>query len=418
LKEDFPVTAFIIFSSGAFGGAEKRFTNLFIHLNTIYPGKFRLIINPLMESHLKRIFPGLPFENIHVIDRNNTRDENTNNDSEPRIFQDTIPDPYSIDAEASLPRKYFWYFKNKRKQKKLFTEIDLLKQKLSIEVFIGIFAGGLPLVFYLDNPTRPAIIFSDMDSWFTDVLTDIKKLWYRKYYSFNYILENADAVDFLSPYIAEGVLQRGVSIDKEKIHIAPASFVDYSKCVPGDKTKFEIAFAARLEPDKNPMLFLEAAKEILQDFPETGFRLMGEGSLVNEVKNFIDSNDLAGKISFTFHKNPPEVFAATSVFVSLQSGTNYPSQSVLEAMACSNAIIASNTGDTSLFINANNGILVKLEKNSLIEAMKKLIKNKELTAKLGSTARAFVMEHHTIDKVSGYYTELIRKTLAVKRKAA
>ena len=263
-------------------------------------------------------------------------------------------------------------------------------------------------MFYFEqgNP-EVKIIFSDMDSWFSDVLSDMKMLWYRKYYSFNYILEHADKVDFLSPYIAEGVKKLGVKIAPEKISVTPCSFIDYSKCSIGSKTGIEIAFASRLEPDKNPMLYLEAAREVLTDHPSARFHLLGEGSLVSEIMQYIADNNLSENVNFTFHKDPPQIFRETSVFVSLQSGTNYPSQSVLEAMACSNAIVASDTGDTGLFINPSNGILVQLNKDSVAGAIKKLIIDKAGTKTLGEEAAKFAKENHTIEKVSEYYAGLI-----------
>lgn len=403
-------TAFVIFSSGAFGGAEKRFTNLFLHLQKKFPGRFHFIINPLMRRHLDRMFNGINEKNIHVID---TGLGNEKNDAEtsgnlPIQYNDMIPNPFIVDKDASILRKYYWFYKNKRKQKNIFDQIELIRSKEDIKVLIGIFAGGLPLMFYCEqeNPSVK-IIFSDMDSWFSDVISDIKKLWYRKYYSFNYILEHADKVDYLSPYIAEGVKALGVNIAPQKISIAPCSFIDYSKCAIGAKHKLEIAFASRLEPDKNPMLYLEAARELLVEYPDIKFHLLGEGSLVSKINEYISANRLEKTINFTFHKNPPEILRETSIFVSLQTGTNYPSQSVLEAMACGNAIVASDTGDTSLFVNTSNGILVQLNKNSVVSALKKLIANTSGTKMLGLQAAKFAMDNHTIEKVSEYYAGLI-----------
>ena len=408
MNSQFPKTAFVIFPSGAFGGAEKRFTNLFISLQKLHPGKFYYIINPLMKKHLGRSFPGFNDSNIRVI---NTAAQEKSAGSQsplPEKYNDTTPDPAETDKNASAARKYFWYYKNKSRQKKLFRQIEAIRKQEDIKVLIGIFAGGLPLVFYKENNIPGVkIIFSDMDSWFTEVLPDTKKLWYRKYYSFNNILQSADKVDFLSPYIASGVKKLGVTIPEEKISIAPCSFIDYSKCAAGLKDPFEVAFASRLEPDKNPMLYLNAAREILREFPNVKFHLLGEGSLVNEIAEFITAAGIKENVNFTFHNNPPEVFSRTSVFVSLQTGTNYPSQSVLEAMACGNAVIASNRGDTGLFINNANGVLVELNTGEVAAALRKMILNREGTSLLGKQAAEFVRQYHTIEKVTEYYTGLI-----------
>jgi glycosyltransferase involved in cell wall biosynthesis len=408
-----PNTAFVLFSSGAFGGAERRFTNLFLHLNSLHPGKFCFIINQKLLTQLKRAFNDLPENNILLVGGNAEVSETIQ--PERSISAEVPPDPLELDRKTSLPRKIYWYFKNMYRQKKLFGEIEKIRQKKNIEVFIGVFSGVLPLAFYLGKRNNyPAVIFSNMDSWFSEVHSDMKKLWYRKYYSFNYAMENADMVDFLSPYLLEGVKKRNVSIPENRISIAPSSFADYSNCKTGKKERFEIAFSSRLEEGKNPFLYLEAAEEVLKSHPEVKFYLLGEGTLEGALRDHIERRGLCENIDFRFHPDPPEIFADTSVFVSLQSGTNYPSQSVLEAMACGNAIIASNTGDTGMFINNTNGLLVELSKDSVTAAMMKLIENPMLTKKLGEGANKTARESHTLENMTGYYLNLISKVSSAK----
>lgn len=405
-----PNTAFVIFPGGAFGGAEKRFTNLFTHLQNLHPGKFHFIINPLMQQHINRAFPELSLNNLNIIQTGNTGNHLQQSETGlPDQYNDITPDPFDVDRNTSLARKIYWFYKNKRRQKKIFLQIEHIRKQNNIKVLIGVFAGGLPLVFYKENNISGVkIIFSDMDSWFSEVLSDTKRLWYRKYYSFNNILHLADTVDFLSPYIAEGVKKLGVEIPGEKISIAPCSFIDYSKCIIGEKKEFEIAFAARLEPEKNPLMYLDAARAVLTEYPHVKFHLLGEGSLVSVIKENIEKNGLREKVNFTFHKNPPEIFSRTTVFVSLQSGTNYPSQSILEAMACGNAIVASRTGDTELFVNSANGVLTELNSEAVAGALKKLIADPSRTRSLGLAAAKFAAENHTAERVSDYYTKLIK----------
>lgn len=415
IKNSIPKTAFVLFNNGALGGAEKRFTGLFSYLSEKYPGNFYFILNNHLLNHIRRIYHGFPENNIRVVDSiNSSREENTaaiESNNSPIIYRDIIPDPMEIDRKTTWLRKIYWFGKNKIRQRNLYKIIEEYRSSLGIEVFVGVFSGILPLVFYLDKtPRRAAVIFSDMDSWFSDVHADMKKLWYRKYYSFNYALEKADHVDFLSPFIVEGVEKRNIVMDKNRYSITACSAADYSKCIIGDKTNIEIAFCSRLEPDKNPLLFLEAAKEILGMHSEIKFHLLGEGSLVNGINNFIDSSNLRDKINFQFHPEPTKIFSRTSIFVSLQTGTNYPSLSVIEAMACGNAVVASNVGDTGLLINETNGVLTELNLASVVSAIKQLINDPEKTAVLGKTGREFVMANHTINKEAEYYIDIIIKT--------
>jgi glycosyltransferase involved in cell wall biosynthesis len=82
---------------------------------------------------------------------------------------------------------------------------------------------------------------------------------------------------------------------------------------------------------------------------------------------------------------------------------------VLEAMACGNAIIATNVGDTRMFINENNGILINLNVDELINAIETFYLNKELLERLAKNAYSYVRENHTIEKMSDYYVNLFNK---------
>jgi glycosyltransferase involved in cell wall biosynthesis len=404
-------TGIILFNYGAFGGAPKRFTNLYIHLIKKYPDDFYYFTNLYMFNQIKEIYPEIDTSNIVIIEkseRNKYLIENSKDS--PKVYRKVYLDPLGTDKKASLPRKIYWFYKNKLRQFNYYRIIDKNRRELGIKVFCGVFSGVLPLVFYLGKKRPEAsVIYTDMDSWFCDVHPDMKKLWYRKYYSYNFALENCDAVDFLSPYILEGVKQLGVKLKEENISVSPCSFTDYSRCTAGSKRKLEVAFCSRLEPDKNPLLYLECAKDILKRHPKVKFHLLGEGSLVNEVKQYIDSNNLGGNINFVFHKNPPEVFSETSIFLSLQNSTNYPSQSLLEAMACGNAVVASDTGDTRLLINEKNGILVPLEPNRITKAIEKLINNKELALKMGKQGSKDVRTVHNIEHYTDYFLGIVQK---------
>jgi len=404
-------TGIVLFNYGAFGGAPKRFTNLFMHLNKNYPGDFYYFTNSFMLNQIREIYPDIETSNIITIDKNK---ENKylirSTPGVPRSYRKVILDPLGTDERASFARKTYWYYKNKLRQYNYWKTIENYRRKFDMKVFCGVFSGILPLVFYMNRkPQKASVIFSNMDSWFCDVHRDMKKLWYRKYYSYNFAMENCDVADFLSPYILDGVKELGVRLKTESVSVSPCSFIDYSKCKDSENKKPEVVFCSRLEPDKNPLLYLEAAKVILKNHPDIKFHLLGEGSLVNEIKRYIEENNLGKNINFTFHKNPPELFSRTLIFVSLQTSTNYPSQSLLEAMACGNAVVASDTGDTRLLVNENNGILVPLNVKMITEAIESLLNRKDLALKLGRRSSNDVRTRHNIENYSNYFLGLIQK---------
>ena len=404
----------ILFHNGPFGGATKRFMNLYKYIYLKNNVNIYFFLNNAYKKQVEKIITDCPKENLIVIRSfDKIYKSKIRKNSKYYKFKKTknICNVETLDNELqySIFRKFFWFIKNYHRQRKIFIEIDKYRKKLDIKSFLGVFNGVIPLYFYLKRNKRPGIIFSDMDSWFYGIHKSGNKFWYRKFYSFNYGLENSDWVDFLSPFVLNGVRERGLNIKDEAFSITPCSFIDYSKCKSGKKKNFEIAFAGRLEPDKNAILFLEAVKIISNKFTNIKFHILGNGLLNYEVDNFIKENKLEERINYGFHKNPPEIFAETSIFVSIQTTNNYPSQSVLEAMACGNAIIASDVGDTRMFINENNGILIYLDVHSLVKAMEKLINNRELTRNLGKYASEYVRRNHTIEKAAGYYLGLFER---------
>lgn len=400
----------VLLPVGPFGGAQRRFTNLFRYLYEKYPDNAYYFVSYDLYEKIKKIYPDYPLRNVIPIGKkeiysNNIKvKSNSSNKSGNKNEQ----------TDISFLRKVYRWLKSYKTQYILYSEIEKYRKKLNINVFMGVFSGILPLYFYLKKKRRKVgVIFCNMDSWFSDVLPKEKTFWHRKYSSFNYALENCDYIDFLSPFIIDGVKKRGIKVKNESISIAPCSFTDYSKCRIGDKSKFQVAFAGRLENDKNPLVFLSAAKILTEKYTDISFHVMGEGRLSAKVKEEVKGfNNI---IYHGFHSSPTDIFSDSSVFVSIQTTNNYPSQSVLEAMACGNAIIATDVGDTRMFINADNGILIDLNINELANAIESLYLNKELRERLGNFAYNYVREKHTIQKSALYYENLIKEAIGLEK---
>ncbi len=394
--------AFVLLTGGIMGGAERRFAQLFRYLSNKYPANYYFIITHNLYNKIQEVFPDYPTENLIPIGNRTEQKKN---------LQLNIKEAKkNIIKHPGLIKQVYRFINNYKIQRSYFREIEQIRKEKQISCFLGIFSGVLPLYFYLMNKRRNVgIIFCDMDSWFSDVLPQEKKYWYRKFSSFNFALENSDYVDFLSPFIVDGVKERGIKIKDEAISITPCSFTDYSKCRIGDKGVFQVAFSGRLEKDKNPETFLDAAIILSKKYPEIIFHIMGEGRLSTRIKSKVDSAGCTNIIFYGFHPQPTEILANTSVFVSIQTTNNYPSQSVLEAMGCGNAIIASDVGDTRMFINKDNGLLINKGVTELVNAIETLYLNKDMRDTMAKVGYSYVRENHTIDKMANYYINLFNK---------
>jgi glycosyltransferase involved in cell wall biosynthesis len=397
--------ALVLISDGPFGGAQKRFLTLFFYINRNLKGKLIFLVSYSLFEQIKIVFPEEQLDSIIAVGPRQTQILNNNNN---KVSSDSFRYLRILQIiKKTLIYRFYYFFKSWHYQKKIYNEIEHYRKKYQIGVFLGIYSGILPLYFYFSETKRPAIIFTNMDSWFSNILLIPQKEWYRKYVSFNYAHEKSDLIDFLSPFIYEGIQKLGVKVDPGKVNITACSFTDYSKCKIGVKNKFRIAFSGRLEKDKNPEMFLQAAILLAEEFQDVEFHIMGEGRLSEKISERVLTSGLSNIIFHGFHPNPPEILSETSIFVSIQTTNNYPSQSVLEAMACGNTIIASDVGDTRKFINDLNGTLIPLDLLALRDAIHMYIENPEAAKEKGLYASEYVRGKFSIKKAAEYYMDLL-----------
>ncbi len=393
--------AIVLLTENHFGGAERRFSNLFQYFQKVAPDDSYFIISTNMNKMIGKLYQDMPIHHVITLTKPNskfyqTRPVNENNS----VKNKKASDP-------SFVRKLSRYFRNYLLQYYYYRQISAICYQKQIEVLLGVSSGILPLYFILRGKKRKmAIIYSNMDSWFLNISANSRQDWYLKYCTYNYAHIKADFIDFLSPFILKGVRDRGLEVSDERAKITACSFTDYSVCSTSKKNRFMIAFASRLEKDKNPILFLEAATRLANDYPDVVFHIMGQGRLSSQICAILEKKLRPNIIFHGFHPKPVELLAETSVFVSIQATNNYPSQSVLEAMACGNAIVASDVGDTRMFINESNGSLIPLCTEALVEALREYIEHPEIAYAKGNFAARYVRNEFTIQKAAKYYLNL------------
>lgn len=225
-----------------------------------------------------------------------------------------------------------------------------------------------------------------------------------------WILQHASYLDFLSPsLVPEYKRSLGEKLKGEKL-VTPCSFVDYSNYYPVEPKKPWVVFLGRLEPLKNPGLFLEAVAVLVDEsnFQEVTFFVMGTGSEQQNLQQFVVDRGLENVVFSGLHPHPWEILQHSSVFVSLQNNENYPSQSLMEAMACENGVVVTDVGDTRMLVTEKEGLLVSADPESVAGAIRLLIGNPELRKNLGRAARDKVTNNHTLERFVGWFNEVMR----------
>lgn len=268
----------------------------------------------------------------------------------------------------------------------------------------SVWAGGMfswPLKYLY----RFKLVYSYMDSGFSSLnyfLSGPLK-------SERMPLKHADIIDFLSEDLYHGVEKRVRLSKKTKISVSPCTFKDFSRFSSAKTKENMVVFCSRLTPIKNPILFLESIShfnKLAEENKSTQFILLGGGALMQAVidykqKECLDNLLIAGEVS-----SPEEFLSRSLIFVSVQTNNNYPSQSLLEAMACENAVVASNVGETYKLISGEEGILVSLDPIEIGNAIHRLIGDTDLCRRMGKKARLKVLADHNPKKYLDYFYSL------------
>lgn len=190
-----------------------------------------------------------------------------------------------------------------------------------------------------------------------------------------------------------------------KVQVSPCSFTDYSHYYPADTKEKWIVFAGRLEPFKNPHLFVSAVSLAANVLRENGWKclLLGGGILSADVEEQISALGLSDLIEVDSVADLSPKLNRSMVYTSIQKTENYPSQSLLESMASGNAIIATDVGDTRRIVDEEVGLLIDEQTSeALADALMTLARDPLLCERLAENARSRILTHHTVARFANY----------------
>jgi len=228
--------------------------------------------------------------------------------------------------------------------------------------------------------------------------------------AYRFALMRCDGIDALTEGIRLDLLGRGIA--GEKIAVPSGSVIDVEHFRPAPNKELGVVFAGRLVEEKNPRLFLQAVPAVRRAVPSARFFLLGEGPLRVQIEEDLDRLTIRDIVEVGFRPDLASVLGKTRVFVSLQRQDNYPSQSLLEAMACGMATVATDVGLTWKLVNEATGIRVKPNPDDLAEAVIRLLRDPQRCDQLGQAARQRVMEEHSEGRYRAHLNGLYAKVAA------
>ena len=188
-----------------------------------------------------------------------------------------------------------------------------------------------------------------------------------------------------------------------------------------------IGWVGRFVEVKDPLLFIEFAKEFRKSSPPVTFVMVGDGPMREAIQREIDHYGLRDVVSIPgWKRNMAEVYREIDflVLTSLNEGTPV---AILESMASGRPFVATNVGGMPDLMCGNahshdgfdvhaNGILVHVRAASaLTQAARVLIGDASRRAKMGAAGKQFVSRRFGKERLADelenlYMTILERKT--------
>ena len=155
---------------------------------------------------------------------------------------------------------------------------------------------------------------------------------------------------------------------------------------------------------------MDVARNVCEALPNVEIFVAGFGSLEDQVQRKWEKlpNRIKEQVVVGSYPDVAPILASAKVFVSLQQVENYPSQAILEAMACKCAIIATDVGDTRLFIDETVGALVDFDAKGISNKIIELFQNPEHLHTLGETAYQRATNDYTIGRFVEYVKEIYK----------
>lgn len=176
-----------------------------------------------------------------------------------------------------------------------------------------------------------------------------------------------------------------------------------------------ITFVGRLETQKNVLTLIDAFGEVLSAFPNARLAILGDGELMEEIKQrgqaLFDGGNafLAGRVS-----NVGDYLAASDVFV-LPAFAEGMSNALLEAMSAGlPSIVSAVSGNTDLVLTGRTGWIYgdPSDKAALVGCLKEAVAlEPNARREMGSAAKTCVQEHYEMPVVADRYIDLYRELI-------
>lgn len=173
-----------------------------------------------------------------------------------------------------------------------------------------------------------------------------------------------------------------------------------------------LSIIGRVIPRKGHILFLEEFKSILEKYPDTILRIVGDGSDLESVKSFVKENGLEKNVEFTGFQSNVHFYYENSDIILVPSYAEGLPLVIFEAYNHSKPVVAFKTiGPEEAILDGETGFVANpFDSKEFASKVLKLMENEEIRIKMGKRAKQLLDEHFNLDRMTkdtlSYYKSL------------
>ena len=194
---------------------------------------------------------------------------------------------------------------------------------------------------------------------------------------------------------------------------ANLNYIDYERFErgpPASERPYDLVYIGRFEREKGIDKLAHALTHLAERRPDVRVRLIGDGSLHDEVKRILSDGDATKQVDLTGwidHENIPTYLAESRLLVLPSKSEGVP-KTILEAMACGTVPVATPVGGIpDIVTDGETGILLAdNEPTTIARALDRTLDRKDLD-EMGTRARAYVRDIYSYEATAERFRTLL-----------